>query len=116
MEWNQFAEDQKTLLEALTILNNRHRTIVAELAAKQAAEAKAAAKQAAEAKAAADAAAAQKKANRAPDKQKALAFAATVRTLKTPEATTAEGKAVMAEIAQKVENFAKWIETKACNL
>lgn len=31
MEWNQFAEDRKTLLEALTILNNRHRTIVAEL-------------------------------------------------------------------------------------
>lgn len=31
MEWNRFAEDRKTLLEALTILNNRHRTIVAEL-------------------------------------------------------------------------------------
>ena len=59
---------------------------------------------------------AKQKANRAPDKQKALAFAATVRTLKTPEATTAEGKAVMAEIAQKVENFAKWIETQASNL
>ena len=79
-------------------------------------EAELAAKQAAEAKAAADAAAAQKKAARAPDKQKALTFAATVRTLKTPEATTTEGKAVMAEIAQKVENFAKWIETQASNL
>lgn len=55
----------------------------------------------------------QAKANRAPDKQKALTFAATVRTLKTPDATTTEGKAVMAEIAQKVENFAKWIEKSA---
>ena len=79
-------------------------------------EAELAAKQAAEAKVAADAAAAQKKAARAPDKQKALTFAATVRTLKTPDATTTEGKAVMAEIAQKVENFAKWIETQASNL
>ena len=79
-------------------------------------EAELEAKQAAEAKAAADAAAAQKKAARAPDKQKALTFAATVRTLKTPDASTPEGKAVMAEIAQKVENFAKWIETQASNL
>jgi len=31
MEWNQFAEDRKTLLEALTILNNRHRATAAEL-------------------------------------------------------------------------------------
>jgi len=59
---------------------------------------------------------AKQKANRAPDKQKALAFAATVRTLKTPEASTVEGKAVMAEITAKVENFAKWIETQASNL
>lgn len=79
-------------------------------------EAELAAKKAAEAKAAAELAASQKKAARAPDKQKALTFAATVRTLKTPEATTTEGKAVMAEIAQKVENFAKWIETQASNL
>jgi hypothetical protein len=31
MEWNQFAEDRKTLLEALTILNNRHREAVGKL-------------------------------------------------------------------------------------
>jgi len=59
---------------------------------------------------------AKQKANRAPDKQKALAFAATVRTLKTPEASTAEGKAVMAEITAKIEGFALWIETQASNL
>lgn len=60
--------------------------------------------------------AAQAKANRAPDKQKALAFAATVRALKAPEASTPEGKAVMAEITAKIEGFAKWIETQASNL
>jgi hypothetical protein len=94
----------------------------AEAAAKKEQEARAkleaelTAKKAAEEKAAAELAASQKKAARAPDKQKALTFAATVRTLKTPEATTTEGKAVMAEIAQKVENFAKWIETQAASL
>jgi len=28
MEWNRFADERKTLLEALTILNNRHREAV----------------------------------------------------------------------------------------
>lgn len=28
IEWNQFAEDKKTVLEVLTILNNRHRTVI----------------------------------------------------------------------------------------
>ena len=102
-----YAAEQKRLADSRLLTERLEREkLEAELAAKQAAEAKAAA----------DAAAAQKKAARAPDKQKALTFAATVRTLKTPEATTAEGKAVMAEIAQKVENFAKWIETQASKL
>ncbi len=56
------------------------------------------------------------KANRAPDKQKALTFAATVRTLKAPTATTEEGKAVMAEITAKIEGFASWIEKQASAL
>jgi len=30
-EWNQFADERKTLLEALTILNNRHREAVSKL-------------------------------------------------------------------------------------
>lgn len=59
---------------------------------------------------------AKQKANRAPDKQKALAFAATVRTLKAPTATTEEGKAVMAEITAKIEGFAKWITVQAESL
>lgn len=58
----------------------------------------------------------QRAAARAPDKQKALAFAATVRTLKAPEASTAEGKAVMAEITAKIEGFAKWITVQAESL
>lgn len=31
MEWNRFAEEKKTLLEALTILNNRHREAVSSI-------------------------------------------------------------------------------------
>lgn len=79
-------------------------------------EAELAAQKAAEEKAAAAEAAAQKKAARAPDKQKALSFAATVRTLRAPEAATAEGKAVMSEITAKIEGFAKWIEAQAASL
>lgn len=71
---------------------------------------------AAEQAALAAAAKAAKKAARAPDKAKALAFAGTVRALKAPEASTTEGKAVMAEITAKIEGFAKWIETQASNL
>jgi hypothetical protein len=88
----------------------------AERIAREKLEAELAAKNAAEAARLKAELAAKAKASRAPDKQKALTFAATVRTLKTPEATTTEGKAVMAEIAQKVENFAKWIETQASAL
>lgn len=31
MEWNRFADEKKTLIEALTILNNRHRQAISEL-------------------------------------------------------------------------------------
>ena len=31
MEWGRFAEERKTLLEALTILNNRHRQAITDL-------------------------------------------------------------------------------------
>ncbi len=85
-------------------------------AAREKLEREVAAKNAAEAARLKAELAAQAKANRAPDKQKALTFAATVRTLKAPTATTEEGKAVMAEITQKVEGFAKWIEGQASAL
>jgi colicin import membrane protein len=53
------------------------------------------------------------KAARAPDKTKIKAFAATVRLLKAPEASTAAGQQVAADIALKIEGFAKWIETQS---
>jgi len=81
------AEDRRRLTEA------------EELRAKQAAEKAAAAKAA-----------------RAPDRQKFMDFAATVRTMQTPEAKTEEGKIVAADIAAKVANFATWIETQAAKL
>ena len=82
-------------------------------AAREKLEREVAAKNAAEAARLKAELAAQAKAARAPDKQKALAFAATVRTLKAPTATTEEGKAVMAEITEKIEGFAAWIEKQA---
>ena len=102
-----YAAEQKRLAESKLLTERLEREkLEREIAAKNAAEA---ARLKAEL-------AAQAKANRAPDKQKALAFAATVRTLKAPAATTEEGKAVMAEITAKIEGFAKWIETQASNL
>jgi hypothetical protein len=74
-------------------------------------EAKAAAE-----KAAAERAAAEKKAARAPDKAKLRGFAGKVRELVVPAATTEDGKRVAAEIAAKVENFARWIETQTESL
>lgn len=79
-------------------------------AARVAAEA---ARVAAEAKAAQEAKA---KAERAPDKTKLATFAGTVRALSVPTATTPEGQRVAAEIAAKVESFAKWIETQTASL
>ena len=69
-------------------------------------------KAAAEAKAKADATAA-KKAAAAPDKAKLMEFATKVRALVVPLANSESGREVAAEINQKVENFAKWIETQA---
>ena len=87
-----------------------------ERAAREKLEREVAAKNAAEAARLKAELAAKAKAARAPDKQKAINFAATVRTLKAPTATTEEGKAVMAEITAKIEGFAKWIETQASAL
>ncbi len=64
----------------------------------------------------ADRIAAEKKAAKAPDKAKLRGFAQQVRLLIVPEATTEDGKRVAAEVAAKVENFAKWIETQTESL
>jgi hypothetical protein len=102
-----YAAEQKRLAESKLLTERLER----EKLEREIAEDKAA-----EQAALAAAAKAAKKAARAPDKAKALAFAATVRTLKAPDASTAEGKAVMAEITAKIEGFAKWIETQASSL
>jgi hypothetical protein len=60
--------------------------------------------------------AAEKKSAAAPDKAKLRGFAANVRALVVPEATTEDGKRVATEIAAKVEGFAEWIESQTENL
>lgn len=88
----------------------------AERAAREKAEAEARAIKEAEAKRAAAEEAARKRAARAPDRDKFTAFASYIRGIKTPDATTPEGRAVAAEIAAQVEKFAGWIEQKAATL
>ncbi len=60
--------------------------------------------------------AAAKKAAQAPDREKLTGFASEVRKLTVPEAKTEAGRKVAAEVAAKVEAFAKWIETQAAAL
>lgn len=76
--------------------------IEAELKAK--AEAEEAARKAAE-KAA-------KKAAAAPDKDKLIAFAFSVREVKVPDVSSEEAKAITAEIHGMIERLAKWVEGK----
>jgi len=53
---------------------------------------------------------AEKRAAAAPDKEKLLQFAASVRNFQQPICKTDEGKKVAEEVAQKTLNFANWIE------
>ena len=55
---------------------------------------------------------AKQKAEQAPDKDKALAFAATIRALKVPELSSEKGKEFQKLLEGQIEGFAKWIETK----
>jgi fused signal recognition particle receptor len=57
-----------------------------------------------------------KKAAQAPDKDKLIAFAASVEALAVPEVTTESAQAVRAEVANKVRSFANWIRTQSANL
>ncbi len=70
------------------------------------AEQEAADKQAAQAKARQDAA-------KAPDREKLKAFAGALRAMELPALSTAEGSAVVAQIMEQQEKFAKWVEKKA---
>jgi hypothetical protein len=54
-----------------------------------------------------------KKAAAAPDKAKMQEFAAKVRALVVPLASSESGRQVAAEINRKVESFAKWIEAQS---
>jgi hypothetical protein len=52
----------------------------------------------------------------APDKEKLISFAATVRGLHLPELSTVEGQALAATLSQQREKFAVWIEKQAATL
>jgi DsbC/DsbD-like thiol-disulfide interchange protein len=77
-----------------------------ELAAKKAAE---------EAKAKAEAEVI-KKAAQAPDKEKLLLIAESVRSIKMPSVSTDEAKLILADISTKRDNFAKWIENQIATI
>ncbi|OPZ32272.1 MAG: hypothetical protein BWY98_01358 [Tenericutes bacterium ADurb.BinA155] len=85
----------------------------AEREAREKLEAEKKAREEAEAKAQAEREKAARKAAAAPDAEKIKSFAETVRALKLPGFSTEAGKLTAAEVAAKVESFAKWIETKA---
>lgn len=80
--------------------------IEAELRAKQEKERKLA-----EAKAKAERAAAM-----APDSEKIVAYARTIRTAPRPQVTTKEASALVAQINEQCEKFAAWLEKKAAEL
>lgn len=73
-------------------------------------------KRKAEEKRQADELAAKAAAAKAPDREKLIAFAATVRALSPGEMATAAGNQVLGEIADQVAKFATWIEKKAATL
>lgn len=55
---------------------------------------------------------AKQKSEQAPDKDKAMAFAAMIRTLKVPVMSSEKGKEFQKLLEGQVEGFAKWIEIK----
>jgi hypothetical protein len=101
------AAEQKRKADALAAL---------EKAAREKAEAEAKELRDAAAKKAADEAAAAKKAAAAPDKDKLLAFAQSLRALELPDFKTEEAKSIGVTLASQREKFAVWIETTAKGL
>lgn len=88
----------------------------AEREAREKAEAEAKALRDAEARRIADEAKAQSIAAKAPDREKLIAFARTVRGLTPGAMKSAEANAIAEEIASQVEKFAVWVESKAAKL
>lgn len=60
--------------------------------------------------------AAAKKADAAPDKEKLMAFATTIRDMQIPLVKSESAAVVRNDIAAKLESFAKWIESQASTL
>lgn len=88
----------------------------AEREAREKAEAEAKALRDAQAKREADEAKAKATAAKAPDREKLIAFARSVRGLTPGSMKSAEANAIAEEIATQVEKFAVWIESKAAKL
>jgi hypothetical protein len=103
--------------EAVRVAAEQKKIADAEALKEKQAREKAEAELAAQRKAAADKAAAEtlaaQQAAAAPDRIKIVALANVVRGIAIPEMSTENGKTARAEIAAKVEQFAKWIEGKA---
>lgn len=86
------------------------------LALRQAEEARAAEEARKQAAALAEQEERQRREANAPDKEKLLAFAASIRSLTVPTCAAKEAQTVTSDIVEKVASFATWIENKAARL
>lgn len=87
-----------------------------ERAAREKLEAEARAREEAERKRLKAEAAAQAKAARAPDKQKVLAFAETLRTLQLPEVKDESASVLLGQLNMKIASLVAWINAEAATL
>lgn len=112
------ARAEREKLEAVAAEERRKAEAAAraEREAREKAEAEAKALRDAQAKREAEEAAAKARAAKAPDREKLIAFAATVRALKPEALASPEAERIAAEIEQQVAKFADWIEKKAAIL
>jgi len=112
------ARAERDKIEAAAAEERRKADVVAkfERDAREKAEAQLKAARDAEANRIADEAKAKAAASKAPDREKLIAFAATVRALKPEALASPEAERIAAEIEQQVEKFAAWIEKKAALL
>lgn len=115
-EANARAEREKVEAAARAERAKAEAAAKAEREAREKAEAEAKALRDAEAKRIADENRAKAKAAKAPDREKLIAFADSVRALKPGEMKTAAGNQIVGEIADQVAKFAAWIEKKAESL
>ena len=110
------AEREKLEAAARAEREKAQAAAAAERDAREKAEAEAKALRDAEARRIADEAKAQSIAAKAPDREKLIAFARTVRGLTPGSMKSGEANAIAEEIASQVEKFAVWVESKAAKL